>query len=53
MLSRQNFSLFPVNEIKDPDKALLISASTDNAPNLSDLMRQRFCKGPYRLFKNA
>ncbi len=44
MLSRQNFSLFPVNEIKDPDNALLISASTDNAPNLSDLDGSGFAK---------
>jgi XrtN system VIT domain protein len=37
LLGQQNFSLFPVNEIKNPDKALFITESEDTAPNLSDL----------------
>jgi XrtN system VIT domain protein len=42
LLSKQNFSLFPVNEIKNPGKALLISQSTDSAPNLNDLDGSEF-----------
>jgi XrtN system VIT domain protein len=37
LMAEQNFSLFPVNEIAEPEKALLISKNTVNAPNLSDL----------------
>ncbi|RZM25806.1 MAG: XrtN system VIT domain-containing protein [Pedobacter sp.] len=36
-LSDQNFSLFPVQEIINPDSALLISKGGANAPNLGDL----------------
>jgi len=44
LLHLQNFSLFPANEIKDPANALLVSASTDNTPNLNDLDGSGFAK---------
>ncbi|NCD71150.1 XrtN system VIT domain-containing protein [Mucilaginibacter agri] len=43
-LSKQTFSLFPVNEIANPGNALLISESTDAAPNLNDLEGSEFAK---------
>lgn len=36
-LSRQNFSLFPVQEIRNPEQALLVSKSNSVSPNLGDL----------------
>ncbi|GAA3973208.1 XrtN system VIT domain-containing protein [Mucilaginibacter dorajii] len=39
-----NFSLFPVNEIRDADNALLITKSTQTAPNLNDLDDSEFQK---------
>lgn len=37
LLSRQRFSLFPVNEIQSPESALLVAKGSDASPNLSDL----------------
>ncbi|RWY48135.1 XrtN system VIT domain-containing protein [Mucilaginibacter gilvus] len=42
MLSSQNFSLFPLNEIRVPESALLITKSGDTSPNLSDLEGSAF-----------
>jgi len=42
VLSSQNFSLFPVNEIKVPETALIISKSENAAPNLTDLNESGF-----------
>jgi XrtN system VIT domain protein len=39
-----NFSLFPVNEIGDAENALLITKSTQTAPNLNDLDDSEFQK---------
>ena len=44
VLGKQHFSLFPINEIKDPVNALIISKSTDSAPNLTDLEGSDFGK---------
>ncbi|WCT11050.1 XrtN system VIT domain-containing protein [Mucilaginibacter jinjuensis] len=44
IMSQQNFSMFPVNAISDPARALIISKSTDSAPNLSDLEGSDFEK---------
>ena len=44
LMSRQQFSLFPINEIKHPTTALLISKSTVSAPNLNDLEGSKFGK---------
>ena len=44
VMSDQNFSLFPVNEIKDPEHALIISKSNDAALNLNDLEGSAFAK---------
>ena len=41
-LSRNNFSLFPVHQIKCPDKALVISKSSAVSPNLQDLRESTF-----------
>lgn len=43
-LNAQNFSLFPVNEIKAPEGALLITKGGDVSPNLSDLDGSDFAK---------
>ncbi|OOQ58007.1 XrtN system VIT domain-containing protein [Mucilaginibacter pedocola] len=43
-LSAQNFSLFPVNEIKNADGALLITKSNDVSPNLGELDGSEFAK---------
>jgi XrtN system VIT domain protein len=43
-LSRQSFSLFPIQEIHHPETALLISKSPAEAPNLSDLEGSIFGK---------
>ncbi|MES2454632.1 MAG: XrtN system VIT domain-containing protein [Bacteroidota bacterium] len=43
-LSRQSFSLFPIQEIHHPESALLISKSSAEAPNLSDLEGSAFGK---------
>lgn len=37
-----NFSLFPVNEVKDAEKALLITKCPDISPNLGDLDDSEF-----------
>lgn len=37
LLSKQNFSLFPVNEIGNADNALLVTKSDNASPNLNDL----------------
>jgi XrtN system VIT domain protein len=44
ILSRLNFSLFPVYEIKEPNNSLLISKSNEKAPNLTDLKESIFTK---------
>ncbi|MDB5141690.1 MAG: XrtN system protein [Mucilaginibacter sp.] len=41
-MSKLNFSLFPVNEIKDPERSLLITKSPQTSPNLSDLDESEF-----------
>ncbi|MDB5014566.1 MAG: XrtN system protein, partial [Daejeonella sp.] len=40
--SKQNFSLLPIYEISNPDKALIISKSGDTSPNLHDLKHSEF-----------
>ncbi|KAA3438660.1 XrtN system VIT domain-containing protein [Rufibacter hautae] len=42
LLQEQNFSLFPLHLVKDPEQALIISKSTGNSPNLKDLEGSRF-----------
>ncbi len=42
LMSKLNFSLFPLFEIQNPDKAILISKSTDTSPNLNDLEGSAF-----------
>jgi XrtN system VIT domain protein len=44
LLIKQNFSLFPVYKIEDPEHALLISKSTEQSPNLADLEDSEFQK---------
>lgn len=44
LMTQQNFSMFPVYEIAEPEKALIISKSTTNAPNLNDLDESEFAK---------
>jgi XrtN system VIT domain protein len=48
-LGELRFSLFPLNEIKEPTTSLLISKSTVSAPNLKDLKESEFSKAlmPY------
>jgi XrtN system VIT domain protein len=41
---KQNFSLFPIYEIPDAGKALIITKSTDSSPNLDDLKGSEFQK---------
>jgi XrtN system VIT domain protein len=36
-LTKYNFSVFPIYEIKDPDRSILISKGTLSSPNVSDL----------------
>lgn len=48
-----NFSLFPVNEIRDADNALLITKSTQTAPNLNDLDDSEFQKRLTAYLANA
>lgn len=43
-MSRYNFSLFPISAIKAPEKALIISKSNPNSPNLNDLEDSEFGK---------
>jgi XrtN system VIT domain protein len=43
-LASQNFSLFPVNEIKTPENALLITKGGDASPSLTDLEDSDFAK---------
>jgi XrtN system VIT domain protein len=43
-LGSQNFSLFPLNEIKAPESALLITQGSDASPNLTDLDGSDFAK---------
>ncbi len=49
-LSQQQFSLFPLYRINDPDKSLLITQSTDRSLFLNDLTGSRFTE---RLTQNA
>ncbi len=44
MLTKRNFSLFPVSKISSPENALLISKSPPLSPNLSDLEGSQFLK---------
>jgi XrtN system VIT domain protein len=41
-LQKINFSIFPVNEIKQPENSLLISKGTTASPNLADLSNSEF-----------
>jgi XrtN system VIT domain protein len=43
-MSRLNFSMFPVNEIKHPESSLLITKCTETSPNLHDLDESEFGK---------
>lgn len=43
-MSKQNFSLFPISAIKNPEKALIISKSTAHSPNLNELEGSVFAK---------
>jgi len=40
--AKQNFSLFPLYEIKKPEQALIIYKSTGTSPNLRDLKGSAF-----------
>lgn len=51
LASQNNFSLFPLYHITDPDHALLISKSTEVAPNLQDLEGSAFAKKMTEYFK--
>lgn len=42
--SKHNFSLFPFNEIKDPENSLVISKSTELSPNIADLENTLFLR---------
>ena len=44
-LSKFNFSLFPVQDIPNPDNALLITKSSAVSPTLHDLAKTPFSKG--------
>ena len=41
-LKEQQFSLFPIHKIKQPEQSLLVSKSNSVSPNLSDLEKTRF-----------
>lgn len=41
-LHKNNFSLFPFNEIKDVENAIVITKSTELSPNLDDLKETEF-----------
>ncbi|MDC1068688.1 XrtN system VIT domain-containing protein [Candidatus Kapabacteria bacterium] len=43
-LSQRNFSLFPFNEIPNPDNSLLITKSEELSPNISDIEDTKFYK---------
>ncbi|PWK69998.1 XrtN system VIT domain protein [Mucilaginibacter oryzae] len=43
-MSKLNFSIFPVNEIKHPETALLITKGSEASPNLRDLDESEFGK---------
>lgn len=42
LMSKLNFSLFPLFEVQDSGKAIIISKSTDTGPNLNDLEESQF-----------
>jgi len=44
LLSKNQFSLFPLQEIEDPQHSLLVSKSFANSPNLNDIRDSRFFK---------
>jgi hypothetical protein len=43
-MSKLNFSMFPVNEIKHPETSLLITKCAETSPNLHDLDESEFGK---------
>ncbi|AYL98337.1 XrtN system VIT domain-containing protein [Mucilaginibacter celer] len=43
-MSKLNFSMFPVNEIRHPETALLITKCAETSPNLYDLNESEFGK---------
>ena len=43
-MNKQNFSLFPIYKIKEAEKALIISKSGNNSPNLNELEGSDFAK---------
>lgn len=58
-LAQQQYSLFPLHKLKNPDQALVISKSKGASPNLSDLKNTRFAEemteklplqGPVRVY---
>ncbi|MDO6390124.1 XrtN system VIT domain-containing protein [Pontibacter sp. BT731] len=58
-LTQQQYSLFPLHKIKDTEQALVISKSSGNSPNLSDLKNTGFAEemteklplqGPIRVY---
>ena len=51
LLSKQNFSLFPVNEITQPESALLITKGKGESPNLNDLEGSEFATDLSRYLK--
>lgn len=51
LLSKQNFSLFPVNEIKQPETALLITKGKGESPNLNELEGSEFATDLSRYLK--
>jgi XrtN system VIT domain protein len=44
LLQQQNYSLFPLHKIKNPEQALVISKSNGTSPNLSDLKDTPFAE---------
>jgi XrtN system VIT domain protein len=43
-MSKQSFSLFPLNEISNPSQSLIVSKSTANSPSLNDLGESEFAQ---------
>ncbi|MFC0517181.1 XrtN system VIT domain-containing protein [Mucilaginibacter angelicae] len=52
-MSKLNFSMFPVNEIKHPESSLLITKCAETSPNLHDLDESDFGKALTAYLPNA
>jgi XrtN system VIT domain protein len=52
-MSKLNFSMFPVNEIRHPESSLLITKCAETSPNLHDLDESEFGKALTNYLPNA